>query len=89
MQNLTAHLMTRRLYWSLILIPALLLVLVSGLFANDPAEFTAQGIMYIVATVPILGFLRMRYLKFTWKEMLLFFVPFISWPVKRRFYFEK
>ena len=81
--------MTRAIYWSLILIPAVLLGIISGLGSDDPAEFTAKGLGYLLPIIPILGFWRMKYLKFTWKEMLLFCVPFLGLSVRRRFYSGK
>ncbi len=89
--------MNLRKYWLLILIPPLLIGGVAYLIYRTSTQQDAQTffinalIVNILIYIPIIGLLRMRYLKFTWKDFLLSFIPFygIHYRTKRLFYSKK
>lgn len=80
--------MKKRTYWILIILPSVVVGLVSFFMHESAAvRFVPKALIYVMAFyIPAISFLRMRYLKFTWKEMLLFFLPFTE--ARKRFYRE-
>lgn len=86
--------MTRTKYWLSILLIPLVTGLISGYIARTDSEsaalaFLSQAIMYYIAFgIPLIQFLRMRHLKFTWKEMLRSLVPFNRTKYRTRILFD-
>ncbi len=85
--------MTRAKYWLLLTIVPVVIGLISRHIAQTDSLQTAQAfswqamIFVILVYIPVVGILRMRYLKFTWKEVMLSLVPFLgsTYKYKRLF----
>jgi hypothetical protein len=86
--------MTSTKYWLFILLPAMLIGGISGYLAKSTSQLQGQDFFskafpyLVIFYYPVLAFLRMRYLKFTHREMLLSFVPFWGSKYRNRVLFD-
>ena len=81
--------MNRFIYIVLLLFPFIVIGAVIGFFNVDLKESPKYFFWVIVLYVPILSILRMIKLKYTWKEILLSFIPFYGLKYRFRIYKDK
>ncbi|WP_247237343.1 hypothetical protein [Telluribacter sp. SYSU D00476] len=85
--------MTRGWYFGLLIGGAVALGLASLMVPEEYSEEVMKtgGRLGILVFIPLLAFLRMRYIGMSWKEIVLSFIPFhgIKYRSKKLFYDKK
>ncbi len=83
--------MTLLKYWLLVITGAVVVGLVPKAFpGSNPEEVRWVGFtVCLLLYIPAIAILRMRYLKMSWKEVLLSFIPFYGMRYRFRRLFER
>jgi hypothetical protein len=83
--------MKRAIYWFLVLLPGIVIGLASALVGGEDGKaILFKGLQYtILLYLPIISVIRMKYLKFSIKQILSSFIPFYGLKFRQKIYFDK